>query len=100
MHNIAARTLDHSASGEWPDLATLPDILRMRAEDLGEQILYTYLLDGETQAVNLTYRELECRTLAVASMLQSLGRPGDRVILLCPRALSLTPLFLGRYVWG
>ncbi len=100
MHNIAARTLDHSASGEWPHLATLPTILRRRAEDLGEQTLYTYLLDGETQAVNLTYRELECRTLAIASMLQSLGRPGDRVLLLCPPGIEFITAFFGSICAG
>ncbi|MHC1745064.1 MAG: aminotransferase class I/II-fold pyridoxal phosphate-dependent enzyme [Syntrophobacteraceae bacterium] len=62
---------------------------------MGDEIAYTYLQDGETQELNLSYRELEQRILAIAARLQSLGDLGDRVLLMCPPGIEFVTAFFG-----
>ena len=100
MMNVAAQILDYSASGERTKPPTLPAMLRWRAEEFGALTLYTYLVDGETQEVRLTCRELESRALAIASLLQSLGQSGDRVILLCPPGIEFITALYGSICAG
>src|SRR5437588_6671123 len=47
--------------------STLIDLLRRRALRRPDQLAYTFLLDGETSELHLTYRELERRALAMTA---------------------------------
>lgn len=61
---------------------TLHDLLRWRAIEHPERLLYTFLHDGEEESAQLTYGELDARARAVAVRLQAQCAPGDRILLL------------------
>ena len=68
--------------------ATLVDILRNRAMEQPNQTIYNFLVDGETEDIGLTYRQLEQKAKAIAAYLQSVSSPQDRVLLLYPSGLD------------
>jgi len=74
---------------------TLIDILRDRALRQPEQVAYTFLVDGEGQAVSLTYGALAQRVGAIAARLLDCCREGDRALLLYPPGLDYIAAFLG-----
>ena len=76
-------------------VATLVDILRYRALTQPKQNLYTFLVDGESQTISLTYEELEQRAKAIAAYLQSICSPQERVLLLYPPGLDYIQAFFG-----
>ena len=75
--------------------STLTDLLRWRALEQPERLAYTFLKDGETEAVCLTYGELDRQARAIAAHLQSLGVSGERVLLLYPSGLEYIAAFFG-----
>jgi acyl-CoA synthetase (AMP-forming)/AMP-acid ligase II/acyl carrier protein len=83
------------SSSERVAQLTLIDILRDRALRQPEQVAYTFLVDGETQAVSLTYGALARRVGAIAGRLRDCCREGDRVLLLYPPGLDYVAAFLG-----
>lgn len=74
---------------------TLVDILRDRALRQPEQVAYTFLVDGETQAISLTYKALAGRVGAIAERLRQCCQEGDRAVLLYPPGLDYIAAFLG-----
>jgi acyl-CoA synthetase (AMP-forming)/AMP-acid ligase II len=75
---------------------TLVDILSYRAVHQSERTVYTFLVDGETEAIRLTYGQLEQRAKAIAAYLQSVKtHPQDRVLLLYPPGLDYIEAFFG-----
>lgn len=74
---------------------TIIDILRDRALYQSDQVAYTFLVDGERQAVSLTYGALARRVGAIARRLQSCCEKGDRALLLFPPGLDYVAAFLG-----
>jgi amino acid adenylation domain-containing protein len=82
-------------SEERTGITTLVDLLRRRADDLAEQPAFIFLTDGETEASELTYGELDRRARAIAARLQSLGAQGARAILLYPPGLDYIAAFFG-----
>ena len=75
--------------------STLVDILRYRATHQPNNCAFIFLQDGETQAVNLTYKELDRQARAIAFHLQSVNAVGSRVLLLYPPGLEFIAAFLG-----
>lgn len=75
--------------------STLIELLIYRVQNQPEQKAYTFLRDGETEEVSLTYRELDQKVKAIASHLQSLGASGERALLLYPPGLEFITAFLG-----
>ena len=74
--------------------STLVELLRFRAHYQPEQETYTFLLDGETDQVSLTYKELDRLAQIVGGVLQNVAAPGDRALLLYPPGLDyITALF-------
>jgi acyl-CoA synthetase (AMP-forming)/AMP-acid ligase II len=73
--------------------STLVDLLRYRANELPERVAYTFLVDGETDAISLTHQELDRQVRAIATQLQSLCSPGDRVLLLYPPGIDYIAAF-------
>jgi acyl-CoA synthetase (AMP-forming)/AMP-acid ligase II/acyl carrier protein len=74
---------------------TLFHVLRWRAEHQPHRRAYTYLRDGEEDAADITYGELDRRTRTIAAALQQRARPGDRALLLYPSGLEFIAAFLG-----
>ena len=77
---------------------TLPEILRAHAERQPDQRVYTFLLDGETDAVHLNYGQLERQARAVAALLQEAGvTTGERVLIVHPPGLGFITALWGCY---
>jgi len=74
---------------------TLVDVLRWRALHQPNQLAYTFLVDGETEEISLTYGELDRQVRAIAAKLQALAAPGARALLLYPPGLELIAACLG-----
>ncbi|HEY0734083.1 MAG TPA: amino acid adenylation domain-containing protein, partial [Herpetosiphonaceae bacterium] len=74
---------------------TLVDLLRQRAWQQPDQRAYTFLKDGETDAIHLTYAQLDRQARAIAVQLQAMVQPGDRVLLLYPPGLEYIAAFFG-----
>ena len=76
-------------------IKTLVDLLQNRANENPLKIGYTFLIDGETETVNLTYQQLEQRSRAIAAYLQSVCPPGERALLLYQPGLEYISAFFG-----
>ena len=79
------------SSGCWmvlDEVGTLLDLSRHWAKVCPDDIVYTFLSDGESDEENITYAELDRRARAIASELQNLGAQGQRVLLLYPSGLD------------
>lgn len=75
--------------------STLVDILRYRAWHQPDKKAYRFLIDGETNAVDLTYQELAQTAQAIASQLQQFCQPGDRALLLYQPGIEYISAFFG-----
>ena len=87
--------MDTSISALAIDKCTLVDLLSWRASNQPDQRAYTFLVDGETEEVHLTYKELDRWARAIALMLQNLGVTGERALLLYPPGLEYIATFFG-----
>jgi len=74
---------------------TLVDLLRKRAVYETNQTAYTFLVDGEREAVSVSYGELDRLARAIAVELQSFCQPGERALLLYPPGLEYITAFFG-----
>lgn len=59
-----------------PNLKTVVDLLRYRATHQTHQTAYTFLVDGETEEVSITYQELDIKARELAAYLQCLNIRG------------------------
>lgn len=75
--------------------STLTELLRRRAVEQPERLAYTFLTDGETAEVHVTYGELDRQAHAIGAHLQHLGAAGERVLLLYPAGLEYIAAFFG-----
>lgn len=83
------------ASGIQRSFLTWVELLRYRAEHQPDQIAFTFLQDGETEAGKLSYQDLDQQAQAIAATLQSLAQPGERALLLYPSGLEFIAAFFG-----
>lgn len=74
---------------------TVVELLRERAQRQPDALAYTFLADGETEEINLTYRELDQQARAIGAHLQNIGATGERVLLLYPQGLEYMAAFYG-----
>src|ERR1044072_6921129 len=74
---------------------TLIELVRGRLPRQVNQTAYTFLVDGETEEINLTDGELDARARAIAARLQHLNAYGERVLLLYPPDLEYIAAFFG-----
>jgi acyl-CoA synthetase (AMP-forming)/AMP-acid ligase II len=75
--------------------STLVEILRFRALHQPQQRAYTFLVNGETEGLSLTYEELDRQARAVGAWLQGRGATGERALLLYPPGLEYIVAFFG-----
>jgi acyl-CoA synthetase (AMP-forming)/AMP-acid ligase II len=73
--------------------STLVDRLRHLADRYPSKRAYTFLSDGKEEGQVLTYAALEQRVRAIAALLQSEGRRGERALLLYPQGLEVIAAF-------
>jgi acyl-CoA synthetase (AMP-forming)/AMP-acid ligase II len=74
---------------------SLVDILTKRAFYQPDQIAYRFLSNGETEPIQLTYRELDQKARSLAILLQNLGLVGKPVLLMYPPGLEFISAFFG-----
>ncbi len=73
---------------------TLVDAIRAHARQRPDAPACTFLADGEAEAGELTYRQLDLRVRAVAAYLRAIAEPGDRALLLYPPGLEFVTALL------
>jgi len=78
-----------------PTLSSLVELLHRRAAQAGSRRAYTFLQDGESGEVDITYQELELRARAIAASLQESRATNERVVLLYPPGLDFITAFWG-----
>jgi len=74
---------------------TLVDLLRWRARNEPDRIVFTFLLDGETKEAHITYQELDTQARAIAALANERNTPGDFALLLYPPSLDFIAAFYG-----
>lgn len=101
MHSQAGSwtTIDEpsvgDASASVGEMTNLVELLRRRALVQPDRVAYTFLLDGETSKVCLTFKELDLRARAIGAWLQAAGAAGERVLLLYPPGIEYIAAFFG-----
>ncbi len=74
--------------------STLVDLLEKRGKELNDELLYIFLEDGENETNFITFGDMLNRVKAVSAYLQTIGKQGDRVLLLFPTGIEfITALF-------
>lgn len=82
-------------TSESLNVANLVDLLHYRALHQPEQLAFTFLQDGETEAIHLTYQELHQQARAIATRVQNRSVSGERALLLYPLGLEFIAAFFG-----
>lgn len=77
------------------ELDSLVELLQERAIHQSSERLYTFLSDGETDEIHLTYAELDTKAKLIAAWLQSMDLVGERALLLYPPGLDFIAAFMG-----
>jgi 8-amino-7-oxononanoate synthase len=75
--------------------SNLVALVQHRALHQPDDIAFTYLVDGETQEVHITNRELDRQARAIGAWLQQHGLVGERALLLYPAGLEFIAAFFG-----
>ncbi len=86
--------LDH-LPGSFFGPSNLLDLLRHRAAHQAHDRAFTYLVDGETEEIHLTYQGLDRQARAIAAQLQAMNLAGERALLLYPAGLDFIAAFFG-----
>ncbi|MBD2565337.1 MULTISPECIES: AMP-binding protein [Nostoc] len=84
-----------SSKNNLNQIANLVDLLRYRQENQANEIAFTFLSNGETEQVNLTYQELDIKARSIATTLQSQEAIGERALLLYQPGLEFITAFFG-----
>jgi amino acid adenylation domain-containing protein len=74
---------------------TLIDLLRLQAQLHPQRLAYTFLAEGDSEESSLSFAQLDLQARAIASYLQPLVSPGERVLLLFPPGLDYIAAFFG-----
>jgi acyl-CoA synthetase (AMP-forming)/AMP-acid ligase II len=77
------------------NFSDLVDCLRSRSQDQPNQRAFTFLVDGELEAVDLSYEDLDLQARAIASQLQAFVPSGSRILLCYPSGLEFISAFFG-----
>lgn len=77
------------------EFSTLVELLRWRALRQPDRSAYTFLVNGGSEEVSLTYRELDQQARAIGALLQRHAAPAERALLLYPPGLEFIAAFFG-----
>ncbi|MEV0251807.1 AMP-binding protein [Nocardia sp. NPDC050712] len=69
------------------------DLVRAGARTRGDEVLYTYLVDGESRELQLSWAQLDSRARAIAGELQARGLAGRCVLLVYPAGIDYVVAF-------
>jgi natural product biosynthesis luciferase-like monooxygenase protein len=75
--------------------STLVELLRWRGQEQSDRTAYTFLVDGEREAVHVSYGQLDQQARAIGGWLQQQQAEGQRVLLLYPPGLGFVAAFFG-----
>ena len=75
--------------------STLGELLHFRALTEPQKRIYTFLVDGNVDAVHFTLGEIEHQARCIGGLLQHFLTVGDRVLLLYPPGLDYIASFFG-----
>jgi acyl-CoA synthetase (AMP-forming)/AMP-acid ligase II len=75
--------------------STLVATLGFRAEQQADRTAYTFLLDGESHEIRLSYGQLDRQARAIGAWLQDAGVSGEPALLLYPPGLDFIAAFFG-----
>lgn len=90
-----------SPSNEEPYPSLLiPEILKFQSETTPDKISYIFLHDGETDQEVFTCRDLYNESLKVATILQKMEAPGERVLLLFAPGMKFITALYGCFLSG
>jgi phthiocerol/phenolphthiocerol synthesis type-I polyketide synthase C len=78
-----------------PSFSNLVEMLQVRANELSELPLYTFLVDGEKEERTFTYRQFEEQARRIGAFLQKEGFAGQRALLLYAPGLEYIAAFFG-----
>ncbi len=78
-----------------PSFSTVVDLMQYRSNHQPSLKGYTFLTDGESQEISLTYQQLDTKARLIAAHLQSLNLVGERALLLYSPGLEFIAAFLG-----
>jgi acyl-CoA synthetase (AMP-forming)/AMP-acid ligase II len=70
------------------NISTIGGLLQWRALHQPKKTAYTFLVDGESRELQLTYSELAARVRAVSALILKKGEPGQRAVLLYPPGIE------------
>jgi malonyl CoA-acyl carrier protein transacylase len=76
-------------------ITTLLELLYLRVQNQPDKCAYTFLVDGDTEEVSLTYAQLDQQARIIAAKLQSTVAVGERALLLYPSGLDYIAAFFG-----
>jgi 8-amino-7-oxononanoate synthase len=86
--------LDH-LPGTFFGPSNLVELLQHRARTQPDDIAFTYLVDGENERIDLTYRQLDSHAKKIGAWLESHNMAGERALLLYPAGLEFIAAFFG-----
>src|SRR5690349_20525398 len=92
--SLAVGTPDHGF-GVGTQSLTLVDLLEWRARFEAERVAYTFLTEGETQSITVTWSELQRKAQLIGQQLATAGASGKPVLLLYPSDLEYVAAFFG-----
>lgn len=95
MMNNSLKSFNSFQSSPITTAITLVDLLQEVSLGNSPDIGYTFLIDGESETVTLSYRQLDIQARAIAVYLQSICQPGDRALLLYQPSLEYITAFFG-----
>ena len=73
----------------------LVNLVRHRALTEPDNLAFGYLVDGETELIEMSNRELDRQARAIGAWLESLDLAGGRALLLYPPGLEFVAAFFG-----
>jgi len=77
------------------DPSTIVHLLRRQADSQPDQVIYTFLVDGETAGPDMTYAKLDQAARQIGACLQDMGAAGERALLIYPPGLEYISGFFG-----
>ena len=90
------KTTDTGALGEMAsEPSTLIELLRWRACSQPHRTAYSFLVDGETEKLDVTYAELDRQARVIGGWLEVNGFSGKQVLLLYPPGIDYIAAFFG-----
>jgi amino acid adenylation domain-containing protein len=76
-------------------LASIVDVLQVRAAERSDRIAYRFLADGEVESSQVTYAQQDAAARAIAANLLERKAAGERALLLYRPSLDFISAFLG-----